>query len=115
MKMTIRRFVSLVLCLSFAIMIAIGVLMAYGVIPAADVSHRLEVLGWEYQNGSETRGFLINVFFTLATVNLLSIWLWLIRCAAQGDFLRLGAGLLLGTAIVAALLFLTPSYCSRAP
>ena len=49
----------------------------------------------------------------LATVNLVIVWAWLIRCAAKNDFLRLGAGLLAGAVIVGTLLFLTPSYCSR--
>jgi hypothetical protein len=113
MKMTIRGTLGLLLSLSFGMMIVIGLLMAYGMIPATRSHRGLEVLGWEYQNGSELTGFLSNAFFSLATVNLLLVWAWLIRCAARGDFLRLGAGLLVGTLIIAALLLLTPSYCSR--
>jgi hypothetical protein len=58
---------------------------------------------------------LSKIFFSLSAFNLALIWGWLIHCAAKLDFLRLFAGILAGAAIIGALLFLTPSYCSRSP
>jgi hypothetical protein len=113
MKWSLRRIANLLLSLSFGTMIATGLLMGYGMIPGVRSSRGVEVLGWEYQDGRDLRGFLANVFFTLATLNLFLVWVWLIRCGARGGFLRLGAGLFVGAVIIATLLFLTPSYCSR--
>jgi hypothetical protein len=100
----------LLFCLSICFMTGIGLLMAHGLIAG---SRGLEVSGWNYGNWHEPQAFLINLFFTLATANLLVVWAWLIRCAAKGDFLRLVAGFLAGAAIIGALLLLTPSYCSQ--
>ncbi len=113
MKITIGRILRLVLCLGFSVMIGIGLLMAYELVPGSRGSQRLEVLGWDYYDWSDPHAVIPNVFFTLATVNLVIVWAWLIRCAAKGDFLRLGAGLLVGAVIIGTLLFVTPSYCSR--
>ena len=115
MKITIRRGLTLLLCLSFFVMIGIGLLMAYGLVPGSRGPQGLEVLGWDYYDWGDPRTLAPNVFFMLATVNLVIVWAWLIRCAAKGDFLRLGAGLLVGAVIIGTLLFLTPSYCSRSP
>ena len=93
-------------------MIAIGLLMGYELIPRSSGNSGLEALGWTYRNWGDSRAFLINVFFTLATLNLLMVWAWLIRCAAKGNFLRLIEGLLVAALIIAILLALTPSYCS---
>jgi hypothetical protein len=112
MKTAIWRILSLLLWLSFGVMITIGLLMGYELIPRSSGSPGLETLGWTYRNWGDSHAFLINVFFTLATLNLLMVWTWLIRCAAKGDFLRLIAGLLIGAVIIAILLALTPSYCS---
>ena len=89
--------------------------MAYGLVPGSRGPQGLEVLGWDYYDWGDPRTLAPNVFFMLATVNLVIVWAWLIRCAAKGDFLRLGAGLLVGAVIIGTLLFLTPSYCSRSP
>ena len=115
MKITIRRVLTLLLCLSFFVMIGIGLLMAYGLVPGSRGQQGLEVLGWDYYDWGDPRTLAPDVFFLLATVNLVIVWAWLIRCAAKGDFLRLGAGLLVGAVIIGTLLFLTPSYCSRSP
>jgi hypothetical protein len=115
MKNTIGRILKLLFCLSFFVMIGIGLLMAYGLIPGSRGQQRLQVLGWDYSDWGDPSTMVPNVFFLLATVNLVIVWVWLIRCAAKGDFLRLGAGLLVGAVIVSILLFLTPSYCSRSP
>ena len=93
-------------------MAGIGLLMAYGLIPGSHGGRGLEI-GWDYHDWDDSQALAINLFFTLATANLLVVWAWLIRCAAKGDFLRLAAGLLTGAAIIGAMLFLTPSQCSR--
>ena len=103
------------LCLSFGVMIAIGVLMAYGLVPAIRGGQASEMIAWETFVHPRQEGVLGNVFFIVSAVNLVLIWGWLIHCAARLDFLRLFAGALAGVAIVAALLFLTPSYCARLP
>jgi len=64
---------------------------------------------------SASDGSLGKIFFSLAAINLVLVWGWLIHCAARLDFLRLAAGLLAGTAIIGGLLFLTPAHCSRSP
>jgi hypothetical protein len=94
-------------------MTGIGLLMAYGLIPGSRGGRGLEVSGWDYHNWGNPQAFVTNLFFTLATANLLAVWGWLIRCAARGDFFRLIAGLLVGAVIIGALLFLTPSNCSQ--
>ncbi|MGA7393621.1 MAG: hypothetical protein WBW78_13285 [Terrimicrobiaceae bacterium] len=94
-------------------MAGIGLLMAYGLIPGSHGGRGLEITGWDYHDWDDSQTLTINLFFTLATANLLVVWAWLIRCAAKGDFLRLAAGLLTGAAIIGAMLFLTPSQCSR--
>jgi hypothetical protein len=101
--------------LSFGVMIVIGVLMAYGLVPAIRGGQASEILAWETFVHPQQEGVLGKVFFSLSAVNLVLIWGWLIHCAARLDFLRLFAGALAGAAIVAALLFLTPSYCARSP
>jgi hypothetical protein len=103
------------LCFSFGVMIAIGVLMAYGLVPAIRGGRASEMIAWETFVHPRQEGVLAKVFFSLSAVNLVLIWGWLIHCAARLDFLRLFAGALAGAAIVAALLFLTPSYCARLP
>jgi hypothetical protein len=103
------------LCLSFGVMIAIGAMMAYGLIPAIQGGQASEMIAWETFIHPRQEGVLGKVFFSLSAVNLVLIWGWLIHCAARLDFLRLFAGILAGAAIVAALLFLTPSYCARIP
>jgi hypothetical protein len=115
MKNTISRVLKLLFFLSFLVMSGIGLLMAYGLVPGSRGQQRLQVLGWDYSDWGDPGTMLPNVFFLLATVNLVIVWAWLIRCAAKGDFLRLGAGLLVGAVIISILLFLTPSYCSRSP
>ena len=101
--------------LSFGVMIAIGALMAYGLVPAIRGGQASEMIAWETFVHPKQDGALAKVFFSLSAVNLVLIWGWLIHCAARLDFLRLFAGVLVGAAIVAALLFLTPSYCARLP
>ena len=96
-------------------MIAIGALMAYGLVPGIRGGQASEMVAWETFVHSRQEGVLAKVFFSLSAVNLVLIWGWLIHCAARLDFLRLFAGALAGAAIVAALLFLTPSYCARLP
>ena len=113
MKTAIWRLLRLLLWLSFGVMIGIGLLMGYELIPRSSGNPRLEVLGWTYRNWGDSHAFLINVFFTLATLNLLMVWAWLIRCAAKGDFPRLIAGLFAGAVIITILLTLTPAYCLR--
>jgi hypothetical protein len=103
------------LCLSFGVMIAIGALMAYGLVPTIRGGQASEMIAWETFVHPRQEGVLAKVFFSLSAVNLVLIWGWLIHCAARLDVLRLLAGALLGAAIVAALLFLTPSYCARLP
>lgn len=73
------------------------------------------MVAWETFVHLRQESILGQVFFSLSAVNLVLIWGWLIHCAAKLDFLRFFAGLLAGSAIVAALLFLTPSYCARLP
>jgi hypothetical protein len=102
------------LCLSFGVMIAIGVLMAHGLVPAIRGGQASEMIAWETFVHPRQDGVLAKVFFSLSAVNLVLIWGWLIHCAARLDFLRLFQGFA-GAAIVAALLFLTPSYCARPP
>jgi hypothetical protein len=102
-------------CLSFGVMIAIGALMAYGLVPAIRGGQASEMIAWETFVHPRQEGVLAKVFFSLSAVNLVLIWGWLIHCAARLDFLRLFAGALVGVAIVAVLLFLTPSYCARLP
>ena len=102
-------------CLSFGVMIAIGALMAYGLVPAIQGGQASQMIAWETFVHPRQEGVLAKVFFSLSAVNLVLIWGWLIHCAARLDFLRLFAGTLAGAAIVAALLFLTPSYCARLP
>jgi hypothetical protein len=102
-------------CLSFGVMIAIGALMAYGLVPAIRGGQASEMIAWETFVHPRQEGVLAKVFFSLSAVNLVLLWGWLIHCAARLDFLRLFAGALVGVAIVAALLFLTPSYCARLP
>ena len=102
-------------CVSFGVMIAIGVLMAYGLVPAIRGGQASEMIAWETFLHPRQEGVLGKVFFSLSAVNLVLIWGWLIHCAARLDFVRLFGGILAGAAIVAALLFLTPSYCSRVP
>ncbi|HEY5779830.1 MAG TPA: hypothetical protein VIT00_13890 [Terrimicrobiaceae bacterium] len=102
------------LCISFGVMILIGLLMAYGLVPKIRGSQGLEVSGWDDYDAGDPWAFLARVFFGLATINLLLVWGWLIHCAARHDFLRLFAGILVGAAIIGALLFLTPSHCSHA-
>ena len=113
LRITIRRFLYLLFCLSVCSMTGIGLLMAYGLIPGSHGGRGLEITGWDYHDWDDSQALAINLFFTLATANLLVVWAWLIRCAAKGDFLRLAAGLLAGAAIIGAMLFLTPSECSR--
>ena len=96
-------------------MIAIGVLMAYGLVPAIRGGQASEIIAWETFVHPQQEGVLGKVFFGLTAVNLVLIWGWLIHCAARLDFLRLFAGALAGATIIAALLFLTPSYCARLP
>jgi hypothetical protein len=96
-------------------MIAIGVLMAYGLVPDIRGGQASEMVAWETFVHPRQEGVLAKVFFSLSAVNLVLIWGWLIHCAARLDFLRLFAGVLAGAAIVAGLLFLTPSYCARVP
>ena len=103
------------LCLSFGVMIAIGVLMAYGLVPAIRGGQASEVIAWETFVHPRQEGVLAKVFFSLSAFNLVLIWGWLIHCAARLDFLRLFAGAVAGATIVAALLFVTPSYCARLP
>jgi hypothetical protein len=111
MKFAIRKIVNLLLSLSFGMMIVIGLLMAYELLPTSHSNRAFEA---PTRDWADPGAFLINTFFTLATLNLLVIWAWLIRCAAHNDFLRLTAGLLVGALIISTLLVLTPSYCSRA-
>ena len=96
-------------------MIAIGVPMAYGLVPAIRGGQACEMIAWETFVHPRQEGVLAKVFFSLSAFNLVLIWGWLIHCAARLDFLRLFAGALAGATIVAALLFLTPSYCARLP
>ena len=96
------------LCLSFGVMIAIGVLMAHGLVPAIRGGQASEMIAWETFVHPRQDGVLAKVFFSLSAVNLVLIWGLLIHCAARLDFLRLFAGAFAGAAIVAALLFLTP-------
>jgi hypothetical protein len=96
-------------------MIAIGAMMAYGLIPPIQGGQASELIAWETFVHPRQEGVLGKVFFSLSAVNLVLIWGWLIHCAARLDFLRLFAGVLAGAAIVVALLFLTPSYCARIP
>ena len=103
------------LCLSFGVMIAIGVLMAYGLVPAIRGGQASEMIAWETFVHPRQEGVLAKVFFSLSAFNLVLIWGWLIHCAARLDFLRLFAGAVAGATIVAALLFVTPSYCARLP
>ena len=102
-------------CLSFGVMIAIGALMAFGLVPAIRGGQASEMIAWETFVHPRQEGVLAKVFFSLSAINLVLIWGWLIHCAARLDFLRLFTGALVGAAIVAALLFLTPSYCARLP
>jgi hypothetical protein len=103
------------LCLSFGVMIAIGALMAYGLVPAIRGGEASELMAWETFVHPRQEGVLGKIFFSLSAINLVLIWGWLIHCAARLDALRLFAGVLAGAAIIAALLFLTPSYCARLP
>lgn len=96
-------------------MITIGVLMAYGLVPDIQGGQASEMVAWETFVHPRQEGVLAKVFFSLSAVNLVLIWGWLIHCAAKLDILRLFAGLIAGAAIVAGLLFLTPSYCARVP
>ena len=96
-------------------MIAIGVLMAYGLVPPIRGGQVSEMIAWETFVHPRQEGVLGKVFFGLTAVNLVLIWGWLIHCAARLDFLRLFAGALAGATIIAALLFLTPSHCARLP
>jgi hypothetical protein len=114
-KRTLLTILRGLLCLSFGVMIVIGVLMAYGVAPAIRGGQASEMIAWETFVYPQQEGVLGKAFFSLSAVNLVLIWGWLIHCAATLDFLRLFAGALTGAAIVAALLFLTPSYCARSP
>ena len=115
MRFMIRRVLKFLLGLSFLVMVGIGFLMAYGLVPAGRAQQGLELAGWHDFDWSDLRKSIPHVFFVLATVNLVVVWAWLIRCAASGDFLRLAGGLLVGAAIIGTLIFLTPSYCSRSP
>ena len=96
-------------------MIAIGALMAYRLVPGIRGGQASEMIAWETFVHPRKQGVLAQLFFSLSAVNLVLIWGWLIHCAARLDFLRLFAGALAGAAIVAAFLFLTPSYCARLP
>ena len=107
----IVRCARLLVSLSFCLMIGLGLLMAHGIAPGGPVQERLDLPGWIDDPGNS----VANVFFALAALNLLIVWAWLIRCAAKGDFLRLAEGILVGSAVVGTLLFLTPTYCSRSP
>ena len=91
------------LLVSFCLMIGLGLLMAHGIAPGGPVQERLDLPGWIDDPGNS----VANVFFALAALNLLIVWAWLIRCAAKGDFLRLAEGILVGSAVVGTLLFLT--------
>lgn len=96
-------------------MVAIGALMAYGLVPAIRGGQASELMAWETFVHPRQEGVLGKLFFSLSAINLVLIWAWLIHCAARLDVLRLFAGVLAGAAIIAALLFLTPSYCARLP
>ena len=96
-------------------MIAIGALMAYGLVPGIRGGRASEMIAWETFVHPPQEGVLAKAFFSLSAVNLVLIWGWLIHCAARVDFLRLFGGVLAGAAIVAGLLVLTPSYCARIP
>lgn len=96
-------------------MIALGLLMAYGLVPGIRGGRMAEVIEWRDFARSASDGSLGKIFFSLAAINLVLVWGWLIHCAARLDFLRLAAGLLTATAIIVGLLFLTPAYCSRSP
>jgi hypothetical protein len=104
-----------ILWLSFGMMIAIGMLMAYGLVPGIRGGEASEMIAWETFVYPRQEGTLGKVFFSLSAVNLVLIWGWLIHCAAKLDFLRFFGGIFAGAAIIAALLFLTPSYCARIP
>ena len=80
------------LCLSFGVMIAIGALMAYGLVPAIRGGQASELIAWETFVHPRQEGVLGKLFFSLSAVNLVLIWGWLIHCAARLDFLRLFAG-----------------------
>jgi len=96
-------------------MVAIGALMAYGLVPAIRGGEASELMAWETFVHPRQEGVLGKIFFSLSAINLVLIWGWLIHCAARLDALRLFAGVLAGAAIIAALLFLTPSCCARLP
>lgn len=113
-KIVLRLIARVFLWVSFGAMIGIGLLMAYGMVPGIWGGRASEIMGWDFAPSGQG-GFLGKVFFGLSAINLLLIWGWLIHCAARLDVLRLLAGILAGTAIVGALLFLTPPYCARSP
>ncbi|HEY5954169.1 MAG TPA: hypothetical protein VIT18_07380 [Terrimicrobiaceae bacterium] len=114
-KIVLRLIWRALLCLSFGAMIALGLLMAYGLVPGIRGGRMAEVIEWSDFARSASDGSLGKIFFSLAAINLVLVWGWLIHCAARLDFLRLAAGLLAGTAIIGGLLFLTPAHCSRSP
>ncbi|HEU4679701.1 MAG TPA: hypothetical protein VFS35_09285 [Terrimicrobiaceae bacterium] len=115
LKIVLRLVWRSLLCLSFGVMIALGLLMAYGLVPGIRGGRMAEVIEWRDFARSASDGSLGKIFFSLAAINLVLVWGWLIHCAARLDFLRLAAGLLTATAIIVGLLFLTPAYCSRSP
>lgn len=109
----LRLIFRVLLWASFGLMIGLGLLMAYGLIPGIRGGQASEMIGWDKFVSTAADGVLGRVFFSLSAVNLVLIWGWLIHCAARLDFWRLFEGIFAGVAIVGALLFLTPSYCSR--
>jgi hypothetical protein len=109
----LRLIFQVLLWASFGLMIGLGLLMAYGLVPEMRGGQASELIGWDNFVSTATDGVLGRIFFSLSAVNLVLIWGWLIHCAARLDFWRLFEGIFAGVAIIGALLFLTPSYCSR--
>ncbi len=55
MKLTIRRFLNLILYLSFCVMIGTGLMMGYRIVPGSRGGRGLEVLGWNRHQWGEFR------------------------------------------------------------
>jgi hypothetical protein len=106
MKLTIRRFLNLLLYLSFCVMIGTGLMMAYRLLPGSRGGKGLEVLGWNRHQWGDLHTWVAYLFVILILVHLALNWTWLVKCAAKGRAWRLAAGLLAGAAIIGVFLLL---------
>jgi hypothetical protein len=73
-KIVLRLIWRALLCLSFGAMIALGLLMAYGLVPGIRGGRMAEVIEWSDFARSASDGSLGKIFFSLAAINLVLVW-----------------------------------------